>query len=254
MTEEFLIEWTFSPINYFEEPVEFRCRNETIRIDKGRAESRIPPDRYAPDHSICDQLHKELNLKFLAGQIFNHQPYTLNKPSILQGNNITVAIEGLSCRTTVGNIDLIQYDKSGNVVGDSKKERIEEQNNFIVLVSKHSSDSLLVKMMMHYDEAVRDSCKEFVHLYNIRGAIATLGGEEGSRNTLGDIISKTEWRKKWSALGKLCNDSEIKQGRHTGENKGPLRDATEEELQEARSVARFFIEHYVNYLENKDLL
>ncbi|EGW22191.1 hypothetical protein [Methylobacter tundripaludum] len=103
MTEEFLIEWTFSPINYFEEPVEFRCRNETIRIDKGCAESRIPPDRYAPDHSICDQLHKELNLKFLAVQILNHQPYTLNNPSILQGNNITVAIEGLFCRTKISN-------------------------------------------------------------------------------------------------------------------------------------------------------
>lgn len=104
-------------------------------------------------------------------------------------------------------------------------------------------------MIMHYDEAVRDISKEFVHLYDIRDAIATLGGEEGSRNT----ISKTEWGNKWSALGKLCNHPEIRQGRHTGKNKGPLRDATEEELQEARSVARFFIENYINYLENKDL-
>jgi hypothetical protein len=245
MTEEFIVRWTFSPIDYFEEPVEFQCGNETIRIENGHVESRIPPDRYIPDHSIRDQLHKELNLKFLAAQVLNHKPYTLNKPSLSQGNNVWLVLEGLSCTTLVGNIDIIHYDKSGNVVRDSKRERIEKNNNFMELITKYSNtDSLLVSLLKSYDAAVRDVSNEFVHLYEIRDALATrFGNGKNAQKILG--ISDPQW----SDIGHLCNNKEIKQGRHRGQNPGTLRNATEEELKKARDLALIMIFAYLNHLE-----
>ena len=99
-------------------------------------------------------------------------------------------------------------------------------------------------MLKSYGDAVNDPGNELVHLYQIRDSIAKqFGGESRARNVLG--ISQRQW----SRLGKLANDEPLKQGRHRGKNPGALRDATEEELREARSIARELVEAYLNHLE-----
>ncbi len=173
MTEEFIIKWTFSPIDYFEEPVEFHCKNEKICVENGRAESRIPPDRYIPDHSLRNQLHEELNFKFLAAQVLNHKPYTLNNPSLSHGNDITLTLEGLTSKVTLGNIDLIQYDKCGNIISDTRNERIKKRNKFAELAVKHMKDSVFNKILISYSAAVNDSNNELVHLYEVRDTMCT---------------------------------------------------------------------------------
>jgi len=48
----------------------------------------------------------------------------------------------------------------------------------------------------------------------------------------------------------LANDEPLKQGRHRGRNLEILRDATEDELVEARNFTRELIGKYLDYLEN----
>jgi hypothetical protein len=47
----------------------------------------------------------------------------------------------------------------------------------------------------------------------------------------------------------LCNDEPLNQGRHGGTASGPLRDASQSELDEARGIASAMIEGYLSYLE-----
>ena len=37
--EVYLLEWTFSPADYFEDAVEFACDLGTIRVENGKAEA-----------------------------------------------------------------------------------------------------------------------------------------------------------------------------------------------------------------------
>jgi antirestriction protein ArdC len=54
----------------------------------------------------------------------------------------------------------------------------------------------------------------------------------------------------WDRLHELCNDMPLKQGRHLGSMKrDDRRDATEDELREARGIARMMIEKYLNYID-----
>jgi hypothetical protein len=45
-----------------------------------------------------------------------------------------------------------------------------------------------------------------------------------------------------SLFGRLANDEPIRQGRHRGRSSGPLRDATELELEKCREISRRIID------------
>ena len=84
-----------------------------------------------------------------------------------------------------------------------------------------------------------------MHLYEVQEAVATkFGGVGAARIALG--VSRASW----SRLGQLANDEPLKQGRHRGKKVGNLRDATEGELNEARSIARFVVESYLTWFNN----
>jgi len=54
--------------------------------------------------------------------------------------------------------------------------------------------------------------------------------------------------REWSRFGQLANKEPLRQGRHRGSNAGALRDASEGEFQEARSIARKIIKGYLAWL------
>ena len=101
-------------------------------------------------------------------------------------------------------------------------------------------------MLKSYNASVNDPNNELVHLYEIRETLSKkFGGETVTREALG--ISRNEW----SRLGQLANKEPLKQGRHRGKDVGQLRDATEGELKEARTIARALIEAYLKYLDRQ---
>ena len=89
-----------------------------------------------------------------------------------------------------------------------------------------------------------DPDNELVHLYEIRDALQDkFGGKNPACYELGlNLVD-------WGRLGDLANNR--KQGRHRGQQVGALHDATNEELNEARTIARKMILGYLEFLENQ---
>jgi len=137
--------------------------------------------------------------------------------------DITIFPEPIVITVSVGEPDIIVKDKDGNVISDSRHERIQKKQKLAELAEKYrQKDSVVASVLRSYNEAVNDPDNELVHLYEIRDAIAKhLGGESAAQSVLG--ISG----KQWSRLGRLANDEPLKQGRHRGKNPGVVPDATE---------------------------
>jgi hypothetical protein len=251
MEDIVILEWKFSPPDYFEEPICIKRDDYVMTIGSGTVETRIRHEMYDKDQSMRDRLHSMLNDRFLAVQLLSHKPYELSKSSMYRlhpdgRKDITIFPESCVMTMTMGEADIILTDKDGNIISNSKKERIQKKRELADLVEKYrGKDPFLASLLNSYNEAVNDHDNELVHLYEIRDAIAEkFGGEPGARSTLG--IAGTQW----SRLGKLANDDPLKQGRHRGKNPGILRDATEGELKEARGIARNLVEAYLDYLES----
>ena len=246
-----VLEWKFSPPDYFEVPIEIVRDDYTLTIADGKAEARITDEVYSSDSSMRQTLQGALNDRFLGAQLVAHKPYQLSKSAMARvhpdGHKdifLEAKIAGIS--VTANKVDIQILDQSGIVIADSKRDRIQQKKNLADLVDKHrSSDEVLNSLICSYDSAVRDSANELVHLYEIRDALSiAFGGEKASRQALGILSSG------WSRLGELANNEPLSQGRHRGKAGIKVRDATDAELSEARGIARGMIEAYLLYLDD----
>lgn len=255
MDDIVVLEWSFSPSDYFEEPIHIKRDHYVMTIDNGKVEARIDSDAYNKEHKMRDELHDALNHRFLAVQLLTHKPYKLSKASMYRlhpngRKEVTIFAEPGVVTMSVGTPDFVVKDKDGNIVSDSRKDRIEKKKELADLAEAYrSKDTLVTSLLSSYKAAVNDPDNELVHLYEIRDALATkFGRESAARTALG--ISAAQW----SRLGRLANDEPLRQGRHRGEKVGALRDATEAELKEARSIARSFVKGYLKHLERQNTL
>lgn len=150
-------------------------------------------------------------------------------------------------KITGGSVDLLIKDKDGKILTDTRRDRVERKEHFANFAEKYrKTDKTLGAVLNSYAAAVRDPDNELVHLYEIRDAVAAkFGGEALAREALG--VSGGNW----SRLGQLANDEPLKQGRHRGKKVGNLRDASEAELNGARSIARLLVENYLTWLDSK---
>jgi hypothetical protein len=245
-----VVEWQFSPADYFEAPITISRFDYTMLIDNGKVEAKIDSAIYDAYPSMRTVLHEGLNDRFLSVQLLSHKPYALSEPNIARvypdGRRDAVAeTKGEQITSAAGTVDLKTSDKDGNVVKDSKRDQIDKKKSITELVSKYrTNDELLDSLLNSYGAGVRDPARELVHLYEIRDALSTkFGGEDATQATL------TIRPSAWSRFGRLCNKEPLSQGRHRGRNIAMLRDATEGELAEARSFARAMVEAYLQHLE-----
>ncbi|MBK8903118.1 MAG: hypothetical protein IPM53_18160 [Anaerolineaceae bacterium] len=248
-----VLEWTFTPADYFEDEIRIHRKEYEMVIGGGKVEAKIAPQVYDGNPAMRDELHNALNARFLGVQMFSHKPYDLSKPSLSRlhpdgRRDVTVFVNPVNIKFTVNPVDFIARDKDGNVISDTKRERIEKKNQLADLAEKYrDNDMTAASMLNSYNSAVNDPDNELVHLYEIRDALAKkLGGKTTTLRRLG--ISEPTWNR----LGSLANTEPLKQGRHRGSHSDHLRDATEAELNEARSIARLLIETYFAYLENEN--
>lgn len=246
-----VLEWKFSPLDYFEESIQINRDDYVMSIDKGTVEARIRPEVYDKDQNMRDKLTAALNDRFLGVQLFSHKTYELSKASMYRlhpdgRRDVTMFLEPGVLKVTGKGIDFTLNDKDGNVIRDSKRERIQKKQEFAELAEKYRQrNTLVASMLQSYNNAVNDPDNELVHLYEIRESLAKqFGGESAALNILG--IGRNQWR----LLGKLANDEPLRQGRHRGKNPGVLRNATDEELSTARSIARDLAWAYLNYLDS----
>ena len=251
MEDVVVLEWTFTPPDYFESPLPITGDNYQMVIDAGKVEARIPPEVYAATANMRDQIHNSLNDRFRGVQVLTHRPYQLSKASMYRlhpdgRRDVTIFPETVRITVEAHPVDIILTDKDGNVI-DTRGERIAKKRRFSNLAELHSrNDPLLPGLLDSYAAAVNDPKDELVHLYEIRDALAWhFGGERKACNALS--VS----HRQWSRLGKLANDEPVEQGRHRGQNTGALRPAREDELTESREIARALIEKYMEYLDNQ---
>jgi hypothetical protein len=250
MNEVMVLEWNFSPPEYFEEALEISREDYTMTIADGKVQAKIDSAIYEANPSMRRALHDALNDRFLGVQLLTHRAYELSSSTMTRvhpDGHRDIFMEAEPARIVIsGNaVDFQVIDKDGNVISDSKRDRIEKKKSLAELVTTHrATDGLLASLLRSYDAAVRDPNNELVHLYEVREALSVkFGGENGARSALGITSSQ------WSRLGQLCNNEPLRQGRHRGRTGGALRDATEGELTEARGIARAMIEAYLQHVD-----
>ncbi|AEJ01501.1 putative ferric uptake regulation protein [Nitrosomonas sp. Is79A3] len=244
------LEWKYSPENYLEEPIAILFEGGDLEIKDGIAIAKIDPDLYHPDSSIREILTRQIENRLHAVQIMTHRDFELSKSSRADirddgRKNHFLEVESCVMTMSLGTIDLIVKDKDGNVVSDTKKERLDKQKHLAILIDKHrNSDSTLDQMLKSYQKSVKDPDDELVHLYEIRDSLSERFGSKGSAiHKLGITITD------WGEIGKIANTLPLKQGRHRGKAVGALRDADIAELEEARKSVVYLIEKYLEYLE-----
>lgn len=245
-----ILKWTYAPGNLLSGQAEIQVRDLEITAGDGRAEVRIPTAEFDADNTLRQELQESLECRLRAIQVTTHCGYELSKPQMTreepgQATMIFGEIEPIVLNILDGPLEWRLMDAQGNVVRDSRRDRIVTQQSIEVLTKRHWDNPLVKQIFRSYESAVRDPQNEMVHLYEIRDGLSKgLGGSHAARNRLG--IS----RKSWSRFGQLANDEPLRQGRHRGANSGNLRDVTPAELSDVRAAALEMIEAYLKYLSS----
>lgn len=253
MIKEIVVEWNYEPQDFFEDRVVIEFKDFEIVIDSGHAEVKIVPEYFDEIDNLINELNEDLESRFLAVQIITHVPYRLSKPNRydLRGDgtkNIYLQVDSLSCTTSMGTVDIVIRDANGNIVSDTKQERIDKKKWFAESAAKfRKRDKILNQMLRSYSASVYDPKNELIYLYEIKDSASTRFGNDSKAKNLLNITHA-----EWSTLCRLANHEPLKEGRHRGQNPGTLRDAQKSELNQARKIAAKIVENYLIYLEKEE--
>jgi hypothetical protein len=250
MVQQIVIEWNYKPKDYFESRIVVEHDSFKIIVDSGHAEARIGPEYLDKIDKLIIELNEDLKSRFLAVQVVTHVPYTLSNPSRYDlrkdgTKNIYLQSKPLKFSVSLGTVDIVIRDADGNVVSDTKQERIDKKKWFAETAAEfRAKDKILDQMLKSYSASVSDPKNELVYLYEIRdSAVAKFQTSSNAKK----ILNITH--KEWNLLGLLANRTPLKQGRHRGENPGSLRNAEGSELEQARKIAAKIVENYMIYLD-----
>src|SRR5215213_5273848 len=116
MDDIVVLEWTFSPPDYFEEAIRVEGEGYNIVIEDGKVEARINSAVYDEEHKMRDLLHNKVNDRFLGVQLLTHKPYNLSKSSMYRldsdgHKHITIFPESIVSMTMFGSVDFVHRDK-----------------------------------------------------------------------------------------------------------------------------------------------
>jgi hypothetical protein len=244
-----LLEWTCDPRDFFEEPFEFETLGASVRIQDGSIQARIPEENYPPDHSLRTQLQHDVEIRFLAAQVVGHRRFNLSQSQVSREHadgrrDVWLFPETVSFTFGGPGVDYVIRDAEGNVVHDTRVERIKNKRSLAnwasVLATSHPAVETLLRF---YAGAINDPANELIYLYEIRDAVSRIfGGDRSARAKLGISV------KRWRRLGELANELPLAEGRHRGKSLGKTREATYGELSEAREIAQLIIRSYLQYL------
>jgi len=241
-----VLEWRFSPPDYFDSQIEIEQGDYTMIVTDGKVEAKVDSAVYEANPSMRDALHDVLNSRFLGFQLSSRKAYNLSSPNKTRvehsegRKDYILEVEPAHLELIGHPVTLLKCYKDGNVVTDGQTVKMK---SLVDLVGKHYKDEVLMSLLKSHKASVSDPDNELVYLYEIRDALHRKFGNDGTaRSRLG--ISKKDWK----ILGKLCDTVPLKQGRHRGLHE-TLRDATDVELSEARGIAKAMIEAYLEYLD-----
>ena len=243
------IEWTYRPTDYFEEPYTTSFEDVEIEISDGHIIAVLDTDKYDRDSSIRERLHNHVEGLFAGVRLQSHKDFDIYTGATHQerpdGKTDAILLMNVAgILSSCGHLDTKALDSRGNVIKDTRQERIDEKRQFAEIVaSKRGTDDVLDAMLKSHENAVKDPDNELIHLFEILEFLESkFRGRKQVRQELG--ISKN----RLDTLGKLANTKPLKQGRHRGQHLSQLGDATASELENARSISKDMIVAYINWL------
>jgi hypothetical protein len=245
------LRWEYTPKTLFEEPVTAEFDGCRITVDDGVVLATLPLVAGETRSSLRTTVESYVESLFLGAQIATHLECQIGRPSVSTLNDDGSRGNIIECEPGVARanghpVDL-RYTQSDGTVVDTRRERIERIHRFTRAAASYGpKDEALARMLRSYRSAIADKEDELIYLFEVRDCLTSVFGSQSKA-----FRSLRIPKPSWSRLGQLCNDLPLRQGRHRGFVKGSIRNASEEELQEARSLAANFIESYIKYLENK---
>jgi hypothetical protein len=234
----------YRPMDLFEAPYRCVAPDWELLFECGRvvATLRVPQDPI--DADLEDRIRSQIESVLLVRQPQVHRTYQIEGPRTYQHvdgrRHVAIRVGSAALTISAGSVDVVATDSTGQVVRDSRAERIAGHESMLQsLAPGAGSSSMLRSLLQSYSRAVSDPGNELVHLYEIRDALAKhFGGEGEARTAL--RISKTEWQR----LGSLANAEPLEQGRHRGKHPDGRRSATQTELQEVRQIVHRWIDAF----------
>lgn len=230
------VTWSYEALDFFEVPYEATRGDTHLRIESDTAVLTINGGRPSEEEErvLLDWVNSVLQIRALQ----TGKQYTLHPdPNVVEyrdGKRHIFMRLGLGVVAVMGgSADFVRTDSSGNVVADTRAERIAAQRSELDdLATKAKKNVALRKMLDSLAIALREPDSEFVRLYEIRDALQShYGTDAKARQALN--FSNAEW-----LFGFLTNSPEIVEGRHRGRHFGELRRASAEERAPSRSWSR----------------
>lgn len=244
-TSRTIVEWTYKPIRFFEEPLEIEFQGGQIHIAEGTARGSFEGRYYSEGRTFCDAADEFLRSVFLAHQIQVHEPATLTQPSMAREHSdgrrdVTVFPDPAVLTISVSSPDIRHVAADGTVLADTRADRLDRHASFRTAVANLLPlDPELKRMMQSYNNALTDRDNLLIHLHEVRETICgEIGGERKACEQVG--VSRSEWRR----FGRLANDEPLLEGRHRGKH-SELRKASREESDWALEFCQRLIEGYV---------
>lgn len=172
-----IIEWQYTPPNFFEEPTTLPVDGYMISVENGLATVEIPVEEFDKDSSIYKGFDKQLRDNFLGAQVVSRQRYTLSSPTISRYDQngskaVQIFLKASVLSFTSGKADFIIKDSQGGIVSDTKAERAKRRQHLSALAAKYrGSDTTAASILDSFDLSIKNSENELVHLYEIRDAL-----------------------------------------------------------------------------------
>lgn len=261
MNETSIFKWSFKPEFLFrlgEDQIECKLDDYRLLIKDGEVSVIVPDLRAFDGWPNLPDIRKEVRRgieRFLDSRaIWKHKTYELsyaeqNIPESLKEKlGHVVRVNTSETIKTESHVDFKITDAEGDVQFDSKedrKKRIEKIGN---LTHKYYYDDVTTYFITRrYRKAIDDPDNEFIHLFDILEALKDRfdTGNKGVKSRFG--IDKD----KFNTFCALANNEPVRQGRHRGQHVENLRDATDEEREVARQVAREMVFGYLEFLDEE---
>ncbi|WP_336979881.1 hypothetical protein [Altererythrobacter fulvus] len=249
MTDETrtILEWTYTPKEYFEVPITVSFSGGSIELSNGNASGEFDGRFYTEGREFRDRADAFLRSQFRAQLVKSLKPFTLNHAGFYRrhpdGRTDACAFpETVVIRFFSTSPDMISRDAAGNIIQDTRAERLADRAKFRAAIAcLYETDRVLKRMLDSIENALRDPDNFLIHLYEVRDALASEFGSDAQAKAALTISSAD-----WSKFGRMANEDPLLEGRHRGKRDN-LRKATQDEIDWARKFCGTLIEGYVHY-------
>ena len=250
------VKWNYSPKDYIDELFVGEDNRFSIKIDNGEISAKIPALIHEKDPTIIKEISSRIEDLFTGAQVISQMPYNLqlsNYTTYIDRENgkqdVSIAVSAVSASITGQRADIRLVDSDRKVISDTRAERNKERNRFALLSGKfRKRDKFVRSILDSFNKSIIEPNHSLIHLYDILEALKKKFGNEVKLKRNLDI-SDNRIRK----LRILSNKTPLIEGRHVGFHAENLRKATDQEIMEARDIAKELIFKYLTFLEAQDL-